>query len=188
MTKNRWLTLAMLIVVVSLIVGGELRGEGAWEDSLSEVSKQLGSTWCGSTHGQLQLGPRAYTIVGYQIVQPDYEDFVLHLVPINIPLRDAAAKAQFLRITHQGNKWMMQSTGTDPRPFTPPSEVIRALRLGPASGFPISPSLTVRAGEEPRTLQIVTENPILLFRGIEGKFRLIVDSATKIPLRFSGSQ
>ena len=185
MARSRGSSLAALIVAVSLVVGGELRGDGAWEDSLPEVARQLGSIWCGTTQGQLQLGPRAYTIVGYQIVQPDYEDFVLHLTPISISLKDAAAGAQFLRITHRHDKWLVQSTGADPHPFVPSSDVRRALRLGPAFGLPVNPSLRIVAGEDPQTVQIVSEDPILLFRGIEGKLRLIVESTTKFPLRFS---
>lgn len=186
MARDRGSSLAALIVAVSLVVGGELPGEGAWEDSLTEVARQLGPIWCGTTQGQLQLGPRAYTIFGYQIVQPDYEDFVLHLIPISISrLKDAAVGAQFLRITHQHDKWLVQSTGADPRPFLPSSEVKRALRLGSAFGLPVNSSLKVVAGEDPHTLQIVTEEPILLFRGIEGRLRFIIDNTTKLPLRFS---
>ena len=185
MARNRGPSLIALIVAVSLVMGGELRGDDAWEDTLPEVTRQLGSIWCGTTQGQLQLGLRVYTIVGYQIVQPDYEDFVLHLIPMSIDRTDAAAGVQFLRITHRRDKWMFQLTGADPHPFVPSSEVKRALRLGSAFGLPISHSLRVMAGEEPRTLQIVTKDPILLFRGIEGKLRLIIDSTTRLPLRFS---
>lgn len=185
MARNRGPSLAALIIVVSLVVGGELRGEGAWEDSLPEVARQLGSIWCGTTDGQLQLGPRAYTIFGYQIVQPDYEDFVLHLIPINLSLTNTAAGAQFLRITHQHDTWLVQSTGADPHPFVPSSDIKRALRLGSAFGLPVNSSLRIVAGEAPNTFQIVTEDPIQLFRGIEGKLRLIVDSMTILPLRFS---
>lgn len=185
MARNRGSSLSALIVAVSLVVGGELPGEGAWEDSLPDVARHLGSVWCGTTHGQLQLGPRAYTIFGYQIVQPDYEDFVLHLIPISISLKDPAAGAQFLRITHRHDKWLLQSTGADPHPFVPSSAVKRALRFGTVFGLPANPSLRIVAGEEPQTFQIVTEDPILLFRGIEGKLRLIVESTTKFPLRLS---
>lgn len=183
--RNRGTNLAVLFVAVFIAVGGELRVEGAWDDSLPEVARQLGPIWCGTTHGQLQLGPRAYTIVGYQIVQPGYEDFVLHLIPISISLTDAAAGAQFLRITHRHDTWLVQSTGADPHPFLPSSDIKRALRFGSAYGLPANPALRIVVGEEPHTSQIVTEDPILLFRGIEGKLRLIVDSATKFPLRFS---
>lgn len=185
MARNRGSSLAALFVAVSIVVGGELRGEGAWDDSISEVARQLGAIWCGTTHGQLQLGPRAYTIVGYQIVQPDYEDFVLHLIPVSISLTDASAGAQFLRITHRHDTWLVQSTGANPQPFLPSLDVKRALRLGSAFGLPANPSLRIVAGEEPHTFQIVTEDPILLFRGIEGKLRLIVESTTKFPLRLS---
>jgi len=185
MARNRETSLAALIIIVSLMVGGELRAEGAWEDSLPEVARQLGSNWCGTTAGQLQLGSRAYTIFGYQIVHPHYEDFVLHLIPINLTLTNTAAGAQFLRITHQHDTWLLQSTGADPHPFMPSSGIKRALRLGSAFGLPVNPSLRILAGEAPNTFQIVTEAPIHLFRGIEGKLRLIVDSMTQFPLQFS---
>lgn len=185
MSRNRGSSLVSLIVAVSLVVSSELRGESAWNDNLSAVAHQLGSIWCGTSQGQLQLGARAYTIVGYQIVQPDYEDYVLHLIPISISLKNAAAGAQFLRITHRHDTWLIQSTGADPHPFMPSLEVKRALRLGPAFGLPVNSLLKVVAGEAPDTFQIVTKDPIQLFQGIEGKLRLIIDSVTKFPLRIS---
>ena len=183
--RNRGPSLAALFFAVCIVVGGELRGEGAWDDSLPDVARQLGPIWCGTTHGQLQLGPRSYAIVGYQIVQPGYEDFVLHLIPRSISLTDASEGAQFLRITHRLDTWLLQSTGADPHQFIPSSDIKRALRLGSAFGIPANPSLRIVAGEEPHTLQIITEDPILLFHGIEGKLRLVIDSETKIPMRFN---
>ena len=44
MARNRGPSLAALFVAVSIVVGGELRGEGAWDDSIPELTGHLGNT------------------------------------------------------------------------------------------------------------------------------------------------
>jgi hypothetical protein len=184
MARSNTSSLAALIFSVCLGISGDLRGESPWNDSISAVAHQLGSVWCGTTQGQMQVGARTYTIVGYQIVQPSYEDYVVHLMPISFSLKEVVG-AQFLRITHRENTWVVQFNGADPHPFLPSPDVKRALRLGSAFGLPLSSSLMIMAGDAPKTLQIITKEPIRLFPGIEGKIRLTVDKTTKFPLRLS---
>jgi hypothetical protein len=179
------MVLATLAVFGALI--GVAQANDAWDQLLARASNHIGRIWCGTMEGHVQVGPRTYRAVGYQIVQADYEDLVMQLLPSRPGASDTETGGRLLRITHDHHRWTFQETGADPRPFLPSADVMRALRVGAAFGLPSSaiPALQILPGEEIETLQVRTGSPLPFLTGLEGQFRLLVDSRTGVPMKLS---
>jgi hypothetical protein len=122
-------------------------------------------------------------VSGYQIVLPGSEEFVIQLVPANVPSSEIGEHSRLLRITHHDDRWSLQETGREPRPLRPSEELRQSLRWGMAYGLsPFQDSMT-RVGDVPSTIEFQTKKPIMLMPGLETKIRVIIDRNTGKPLK-----
>jgi hypothetical protein len=174
-------------LALSMALMGVAQANDAWDRLLARASNHIGRIWCGTMDGNVQVGSQTYRIVGYQIVQPNYEDLVMQLPPSRPSVSDTETGGRLLRITHDHRRWTFQETGADPRPLVPSADLMRALRVGAAFGLPSSaiPALQILPGEETGTLQVRTAAPFPLLTGLEGQFRLLVDRRTGLPIKLS---
>ena len=188
MQPRRWICSIMGFTLWGMPFFSYAADSVTWEQVLATATRHQGTVWCGTINGNIQVGSYAFTVLGYQLVNPGRQDFVIHLVPPGPRDAETATGSRFLRITGIDGRWTIQDSPSPARPFLPSPDTARGLRLGFAFSLPrhLIPAskllaVTITPGEKPGTLQVATAKVNPLLPGTEGKFRLILDRRTGFP-------